>query len=132
PPPPSSTLFPYTTLFRSPSDRCAAPPRWAPGRASARTPAAGALPFAVPRAVAVPRIAVPHAPLLQQLERAVAFRAGPLPAHSRRAAHGADRADACVRRGAARRPRAPADAAGAPAGVVEGGEGDSHPAVDAL
>src|SRR5207302_8494881 len=87
---------------------------------SARIPAAAALAFAVPRAVVVPRIAVRHALRLQQPERAVASRAGPLPAHSRRAAHGADRADACVRRGAARRPRAPADAAAAPAGVVAG------------
>src|SRR5690349_23873241 len=34
-PPPRSTLFPYTTLFRS---RCAANPRWCQSKAKGKTP----------------------------------------------------------------------------------------------
>src|SRR6266567_8071291 len=36
--PPRSTLFPYTTLFRSPAPRCRSPPRPPPGRRRRRPP----------------------------------------------------------------------------------------------
>src|SRR6267143_1665065 len=98
--------------------RWAAPPRGGPGTAPASIPPVWLPPFAVPRA-----------PLPERLERVVACRLGPLAAHSRRAARGAGRADACVRRGAARRLRAPVDVAAAvPAGVVAGAADVAAPA----